>query len=168
MEEASFSSAEMERADLSGAHMKGTDLREARLDAANLTKARLEGTSLRAAKMEEANLSEARLRGAVLSAAQMVGVDLRGAQIDKKCDFTDATTSYAAVKGSDLSKSSMTLDQVSAMFGDGSVRLPEGMERPAHWTERDLKTGPFFQSGPFYEAWRKWQRSQGYTPLDER
>lgn len=80
----------------------------------------------------------------------MEGADLGGAEMQ------------GAVKSSDLSKSNVPQDQVNTMLGDGFVTLPEGIDRPAHWPEENLATGPFSESDPFYDAWRAWMDEEGF------
>ena len=44
------------------------------------------------------------------------------------------------------------------MFGDGSVKLPEGVTRPANWPEWELEWD-------YLDEWRKWQADpEGYRP----
>ncbi|MDZ7709275.1 MAG: hypothetical protein U5K36_03645 [Roseovarius sp.] len=53
-------------------------------------------------------------------------------------------------------------EQVNAMFGDASVILPEGVERPAHWPDWELL---HFGEHGFDTQWRKWQDDpEGYVP----
>ncbi|HEU0220586.1 MAG TPA: hypothetical protein VFR34_00030 [Paracoccaceae bacterium] len=52
----------------------------------------------------------------------------------------------------------LTEDQLKSAFGDGSVILPEGWVRPAHWPAEDLDWHEF------RDAWRAWQQSIGYVP----
>jgi len=173
-----FTGARMEGANLSEARMEGADLREARMEGANLSEARMEGADLRGARMEGAVLVEARMEGAVLvearmegavlvearmeganlRGARMEGAVLRGARMDAKTNFSAAVVRYAALKSITCVKPGLDQDQVNAMFGDGSVTLPKGLTRPAHWPEADLDWDDF------EKQWRAWQRDQGYTP----
>lgn len=100
------------------------------------------------------------MQGANLLRARMQGALLWEARFDADTDFTAAVVHYAAVTSSDLSKSNVTQDQVNAMFGDRSVAVPEGIERPllpgGHWPDADLD-GPEFD-----RRWREWQVRGGY------
>ncbi len=71
----------------------------------------------------EANLSRADLFGATL-----IGADLRHAKASR------AFLKRADLTGADLSTTiGITQDQISEALGDRDTRLPEGVERPAHW-----------------------------------
>lgn len=50
----------------------------------------------------------------------------------------------------------LSQDQVNSLFGDGSVILPKGLTRPAHWPEEDMDWDDFDI------AWREWQAREGY------
>ena len=51
----------------------------------------------------------------------------------------DADLSQASLKAADLSRAKgLTRSQGDAAFGAGSVQLPEGIERPAHWRPEKL------------------------------
>lgn len=41
--------------------------------------------------------------------------------------------------------------QIDGTFGEGSVILPPGLTRPAHWLQGKLN------DKDFYREWRKWQ-----------
>jgi hypothetical protein len=125
------------------------DLRNTNLQAVDASRATLERARLERARLEGANLLGARLEGANLGGARLEGANLRGARFDEATDFRAAVIQYGAVRSCDLSKSNVTQDQVNAMFGDGSVTLPEGLERPAHWPGEDLNVSAFFAE------WRK-------------
>ncbi|WGW03264.1 hypothetical protein [Tropicibacter oceani] len=47
-----------------------------------------------------------------------------------------------------------------AVFADGSVTLPEGEVRPAHWRDEKLDWRDF------EKAWRAWQAEIGFDPDD--
>jgi hypothetical protein len=83
-----------------------------------------------------ADLSGRRLRdlaGASLRGALLLGADLRGADL-ARADLLGADLRGADVSGADLGDALfLTRPQVAAARGDGSTRLPEVLERPAHW-----------------------------------
>jgi Pentapeptide repeats (8 copies) len=78
----------------------------------------LADTNLRGAPLRGAYLIAADLRGSDFTAADLIGADLRDAQL----------------AGADLSQALfLTQQQVNSAHGDSSTRLPESLERPAHW-----------------------------------
>ncbi len=160
MEGAILAKARMEGATLDGARMEGAFLGGARLEGASLWEARLEGADLAGARLEGAFLGGARLEGASLLGARLEGASLRGARFDAGTNFAAAVVHYAAVKSCDLSKSNVNRDQVTAMFGDGSVTLPAGLARPDHWPDEDLEPGEFLK------RWRAWQAAAGHAPRE--
>lgn len=89
---ADFSSARLERADLSGgvtlyggnfltASLQGADLTSARLMLADFTSAQLQGAVMSHARLEGAILRDADLEGADLQSARLFNTDLSGAKI---------------------------------------------------------------------------------------
>jgi len=90
----------------------------------------------------------------------MEGANLFRARISESTNFTSAVVQYAAVKSTGLIGIGVDQDLVNSLYGDGSVTLPDGITRPAHWPEEDLS------SFVFPEKWRAWQRAQGYEPLE--
>ncbi|MFF0752798.1 pentapeptide repeat-containing protein [Streptomyces sp. NPDC004267] len=86
---------------------------------ADLMGARLRGAKLRGADLRGALLIAADLTGADLSLADLIGADLRDADLSG-ADLTGALF--------------LTQPQLNSARGDAATRLPEGLERPAHWT----------------------------------
>lgn len=86
----------------------GADLVGARLGGLDLAAADLRGAVLVAADLRRTDLTRADLLGADLRDALLAGADLRGALF-------------------------VTPPQLAAAQGDGSTRLPAGLDRPAHW-----------------------------------
>ncbi|MET9955852.1 pentapeptide repeat-containing protein [Streptomyces sp. NPDC006339] len=86
---------------------------------ADLIGKRLRGAKLRGADLRGALLIAADLSGADLSLADLIGADLRDADLSG-ADLTGALF--------------LTQPQLNAARGDAATRLPEGFERPAHWT----------------------------------
>jgi len=70
--------ADLSRANLSGANLFGADLSKADLSRANLSRAELSGADLSGATLSEANLSRATLSGADLSKAKVRNLTLTG------------------------------------------------------------------------------------------
>jgi hypothetical protein len=98
---ANFSSARLEKADLTGgvqaqgaifliASMQGADLTGAQLQAADLSSANLQGASLSYAHLEAATLRDADLSAASLNRAHLEGADLTNAKITG-ADFRGAS-----------------------------------------------------------------------------
>ena len=83
--------ADLRHADAYGAFLAKADLRYANLEGANLREANLESANLRDAKLEFANLRGANLGAAILARARLTGADLREAvglsqaAIDQAC-----------------------------------------------------------------------------------
>ncbi|WMX48482.1 pentapeptide repeat-containing protein [Streptomyces roseicoloratus] len=86
---------------------------------ADLIGKRLRGAKLRGADLRGALLIAADLTGADLSLADLIGADLRDADLSG-ADLTGALF--------------LTQPQLNSARGDAATRLPEGFERPAHWT----------------------------------
>ncbi|GGR44596.1 hypothetical protein J2S40_004081 [Nocardioides luteus] len=89
----------------------GSDLLGANLAGADLSGACLRGTTAIAADLSDATLHLCDLLGVDLRDADLRGADLRGAIY-------------------------LTQMQVNSARGDARTILPEGFERPAHWTAR--------------------------------
>ena len=93
--------ADLRRADLREAYLHGANLREADLHGADLSKANLSGANLREADLSKANLTGANLTKANLIGASLTGADLFSANIDQT-DFTEANLEEAAFTGKEL------------------------------------------------------------------
>jgi len=169
---AALAGARMEGAHLMGARLEGTDFLGARMEGAILIETRMEGADFYKARMEGATLVFARMAGAVLLEALMQGggnfsyARMDGAEFSKArmegADLTDATFEGASLKDVDCSDVKITAEQVKSTFGDASVILPEGVDRPAHWPDWEL---PFIGDNSFDTEWRKWQADpEGYVP----
>src|SRR5918995_1196504 len=100
--------------------LSSADLREAWLPLANLSGANLSGADLTKANLWEADLSEANLTGADLSDATLSGANL----------------SEANLSGANLSDAQyLTQHQINQAKGDKKTQLPEGLKRPAAWSQ---------------------------------
>ena len=108
----------LNRADLNGANLFGADLIGADLAGANLLGADLFGTDL-----SRADLSGATLRGACLSEGSFRRANLLGADL-----------SQAKLFRADLSQAmGLIQEQIDSAKGDENTKLPEDIQRPAHW-----------------------------------
>ncbi|MBD7949491.1 MULTISPECIES: pentapeptide repeat-containing protein [Oerskovia] len=88
----------------------------------------------RGADLVGKRLARADLRGASLRGALLVGADLRGADL-RSADLVGADLRGADLRGADLTDALfLTQAQVNAARGDTTTRLPDGLERPGHWT----------------------------------
>ena len=165
MEAAVVWQARREGADLDGARMEGAVLVGARMEGASLIGARMEGANLSRARMEGAVLSGARMEGASLWEARMEGADLSQARMNRSTSLFNAALRGASVKDVDYSSVQLSPDQVMSMFGDTTVKLPVGMDRPKHWPAWEL---PYFalDDGPtFFSEWHRWQAdTENYVP----
>ncbi|MYT81261.1 Uncharacterized low-complexity proteins, partial [Streptomyces sp. MnatMP-M77] len=97
-----FHRMDLSEADLNGAFLRNTDLRETRLIRADLRGADLVGADLHEANLEGADLRNTNLRGADLTGTIMTGADLRKADL----------------RGSNVSK-----HQVESALTDSSTEL---------------------------------------------
>ncbi|WP_101067903.1 pentapeptide repeat-containing protein [Roseovarius salinarum] len=161
--------ARLQGAELMAARLQGADLREIRLQWAQLAEARLQGAHLWGARLQGADLEDARLQeakllhvslqGAYLGWARLQGADLGSARFGPDTDLSWANLSGAAARSVDFTGMPEIADQLAGMFGDGSVKLPDGCDRPAHWPRQELDFGEFLKQ------WREWQADpNGYTP----
>ncbi|WP_435259490.1 pentapeptide repeat-containing protein [Thioclava sp. FR2] len=114
---------------------------------------------LTGANLQRADLSGAVLSGAKLSGARMEGAYLRGARMDASTSLTAALLRGAAVKEVDYTNVGLSQDQIDQMFGDGSVRWPNGVNRLKHWPDWEMGWDDF------HEEWEKWQADpENYVP----
>ncbi|UKP01302.1 pentapeptide repeat-containing protein [Nostoc sp. UHCC 0870] len=93
--------ADLEKANLRGAFLKGADLREANLKGADLREANLENACLEDANLEGAFFEQANLKGAILSGATLNLAKLSNAILN------NANLEKASLRGADLSNSSL-------------------------------------------------------------
>jgi len=175
MEGSNLGGARMKEANLKGAHLDGAFLIRAQMDWAFLELAGLQGAYLEDAQLEGAFLMKARMEGANLAGARMEGANLSGARMDEvvlyktrmnaSTSFSPSTLRGAGLKEINLSEVHADRDRLSELlseaFGDHSVRLPEGVERPPHWPEEDLEESEWLQQ------WNAFRRKIGYVPPDD-
>ena len=81
LENANFESANLENVILADANLEGANLRHANLEVANLIGANLRDAMLSGANLRHANLGDANLRDAVLVDANLEGADLTGVNL---------------------------------------------------------------------------------------
>nr|WP_158867742.1 pentapeptide repeat-containing protein [Leifsonia sp. AG29] len=95
---------------------------------------RVSRTRLRpGADLAGADLRGADLRGAELRGALLIGADLRKADLSR-AELIGADLRDADLAGADLSRAVyLTQMQVNAAAGSTTTRLPERLQRPAHW-----------------------------------
>ncbi len=114
------------------------------------------------ANLQGADLFGAILSGALLEGARLEGAVLMEARLDGSTSFRAATL-RGALKDVALPEGVLSMEQIDAMFEDGSVSVP-GIEPggegwPAHWAVREL------DPPEFRDEWRKWQEDlEGYEP----
>lgn len=140
---------DFEKADLSGAQLQGTNLSRAQLQGATLYGVQLQGASLSGAKLQGANLSGAELQGANLYRAQLQDTFLSVVQFDENTTLLEATLRGAAARLMGQTVISQLRPFWHDVFADGTVHLPDGEERPAHWETEELND--------FRDRWRAWQ-----------
>ncbi|MEP1585296.1 MAG: pentapeptide repeat-containing protein [Tateyamaria sp.] len=147
--------------DLRGANLQKCDLRgltfdkalfqDAQLQGANLSNAQLQGANLFGAQLQGAGLRGAQLQGADLFGAQLQGANLRRAQFDAETSLISAGAQGAAIKEVDFTNLPQITEHLQDMFGDASVKLPDGVTKPDYWPDKDLKWGDFDTQ------WHAWQ-----------
>ena len=86
---ANLARADLSDANLRGADLSGADLSDANLRGANLRGAYLSDANLRGANLRGAYLSDANLSGADLSGADLSGADLSSADLNGVCGLND-------------------------------------------------------------------------------
>ncbi|RFP88084.1 pentapeptide repeat-containing protein [Rhodobacteraceae bacterium 63075] len=163
MEGAVLSMAHLENASIARSQMEWADLSEARLEGADLIEARLEAADLEWARLEGASLERARLEGTDLGRARLEGADLGRTSMDNSTNLTEALLRGASVRSVEDTETIAQLSPfLGEMFGDGSVKLPKGTERPAHWPDWELPSrGP----NEFHTQWKLWLSDpENYTP----
>ncbi|MDG1316360.1 MAG: pentapeptide repeat-containing protein, partial [Paracoccaceae bacterium] len=126
--------------DLRDADLRGTDLRDGDFAQAwfwrsNFQFAVLVGTNLKGANLWDADLS---------------GATLIKTRFDAKTNLKDTTFDKAIVFNTDFSNTSVTQMQLSQMFASVDTRVPPGLTRPTHWSDKTLPRDEFFNA---YAAW---------------
>ena len=147
------------RLDLRGGDLQGADLIGLNFGGARFEKALMQGADLWEALMQGADLREALMQGADLWGAQMQGADLDGAKMNSATNITRTNLRHVSVVSVDFTAVPQIAPHLPELFGDGSTRLPEGVERPAHWPVQELDWEEF------QEEWEKWRGDPaGYAP----
>lgn len=142
----------MQAATLVNAKLRSAHIWNARMEGADLHKAHLEGADLSGARMDRADLSYSHLQGAILTDVWM----------NTETSLYRTDFSGVALKSVDYGTIRISQDQVNASFGDASVILPEGLDRPAHWPDWELDR---FQ---FDDEWRSWRKNPEAYALPPR
>ena len=123
-EKANLSGADLRGADLYRANLRGASLRGASLRRANLSGADLRGADLREADLRGANLICADLNGAYLRWADLSGADLRGSDISK-ADLRGANLRGSDISGADLRGVYFRDANLSGTYGIPAICCPE-------------------------------------------
>jgi uncharacterized protein YjbI with pentapeptide repeats len=148
LEGANLMQASLMGSDLVGAQLEGANLRRAQLEGALLTRSVLQGANLNLARLERTDLVGANLQGASLNLAMLNGANLSLTRLersrftrvflDEETTLTNANFEGAVVLGTDFTASVLEQTQLDQMFGDESVILPSGVQRPNDWPGRNL------------------------------
>lgn len=94
--------------------------------------------------------------------ASLEGADLYETVMDNATDLEEVTFHGAAFQSIDLSDVKITQDQVNAAFAAGTLSLPEGLNRPAHWPTKVLQDS---EEHSFDDELEKWRNDPAnYTP----
>lgn len=151
--EANLSEADLTMVDMRRVDLTMADLSDAKLIEADLCGANLTETNLVEANMTRANLSGVDLQGLVF-VNEFTGMEdlLRrgghGLEI-----FSDEIPQETSADPDWPLRPMVTQAQCDTAFGDGGTRLPEGVQRPGHWSEANLNTIDA------RAAWRAWLAS---------
>ena len=90
--------------------------------------------------------SRGRISTRHLIRAHLEGTYLLGAHLEAPTSgahLDSASSPRAHLEGADLSRAiGLTQAQIDQAFGDAATKLPEGLCRPAHWTNPDGGEGP--------------------------
>ena len=162
-----FESANLFEAELNGAWLRGAKLNGAaphiaQLCFANLIAARFECADLYGAQLQGALVQQADFRGADLDRARMAATFVNRVKFDDQTSLELADFSNCGFKHVDFSYSCISIDQIFSAFGDGSVLLPDGVDRPKHWPEQSFR---LYGDDDFTTQWRKWQeKPDSYKP----
>jgi len=124
-------------------------LYKADLRRAILTQADLRGVGLNGADLRKAILKRAALHGADLHSADLRDADLCGAYLGKyghspeqETVLAGALLARADLSGVDLSQArGLSQQEIDSARGDASTRLPEGFKRPTSWAGAAARSG---------------------------
>jgi hypothetical protein len=130
LEEADLRHVDLWGADLRGATLTKSDLRNARFDEADLRRADLEGSNLQAAILKRADLREANLRGSDLREADVLGANF-GAAILRDSKLQDLDLTVCDIEGVHLSGANLD----GARFGREQIGDAIGEERAAAYEQ---------------------------------
>ena len=119
--------ANLTNARLEDSRLFATQLDSANLNGANLSRAELIKTNLRSADLRSANLRSAELSGADLRGANLEGADLTGARLTS---WPIRLHPSEERRGTDLSQTNVSQEQLNAACGDEHTKLPEGVTVP--------------------------------------
>lgn len=144
-----LSKADLSGVDLGSVNFAEANLQAARLEGSNLTDANfawayLQDASLVRADLSKANLTEAFLKGANFYAAILDGVDARSFEFgergnnlfngNKRDSEPEYTVSFSNAHN-------LSQDQLNSMLGDKWTKIPDHLERPAHWLQDGVWEG---------------------------
>ncbi|MEL6887392.1 MAG: pentapeptide repeat-containing protein [Pseudomonadota bacterium] len=156
MHYASLSHAQLQVAEMGATELHNAHLVQAQLRQANLYATHLNGADLGKADMHGAYMVNAQLQQTGLTDTRVRGADLRGIQVDNATRLSGADATGSALQAVDLSGTPVPDTFLNAVFGDASVRLPNGARPgdpgwPPHWSTQTL------DFDAFEAAWREWQ-----------
>jgi uncharacterized protein YjbI with pentapeptide repeats len=162
---ADFPGARLEGADLGSARMQGVNMENARLDGVDMLCTGLEYADLSAASLQAANLLLSNLEGACLSGANLDYANV-SAEMDGTTSLEGVSLHAAFAQHQDWSSVRLSILQVSAMFGDGSMTLPGAIKPtddgwPAHWPRwfmpmSSQKVADSYRGPIFYDEYQRW------------
>lgn len=123
----------MEGADLTRGSMIGADFLFAQMEGAIFWDAVMEAANFRCARLDAADLRWSRIGGADLRSTRMNAAKISETIMNPAVDLSETTFQYAGFKEIDLSEIPMSSTQILKSFGDTTVILAAGTQRPRHW-----------------------------------
>ena len=124
-----LTNANLSRADLTNANLRGADLTNANLSRADLTNANLRGADLTNANLSRADLTKANLRGADLTNANLTNANLSRADLSR-ADLTnailrDASLMPYALIGAELGSEVISEERANALHSEWGCIFPD-------------------------------------------
>jgi uncharacterized protein YjbI with pentapeptide repeats len=133
-EEANFERAEGYRSNLSGISAAGANFVSSEMQRSNFSEADLRNVDFTKAELGRTVFHKADLADTRFSMANLSRAIFHGAEISGPVDFTNAFLFLTRIEGVDLSTATgLTQEQITLACGDGSTKLPAGLQTPTQW-----------------------------------
>lgn len=138
-------------ADLSHLDLSFFSFRRSDLTGASLQYAKTFGAVFSDAILDSTRFDHATFRHSKVAGSEFRNVDISPLILDPETTLESANFSGSVVRKVSIPTGHQCLNFLNEMFGDGSVSLPIGLQRPMHWPTEDLS----FED--FWNRWRAWQ-----------